>query len=441
MSNDKIKRLIVATPQGDAGELVKESRFAFNYQTAERSREVSLLMPIRAQSYAETALPSVFAMNRPEGFLLDKLRERFAKVVDLDDMRLLALTGENQIGRLRYRKPDEEIMPMRAEVGLKTLLRSGASEELFEFLVDVYLRSGISGFQPKIMLPDADALDDADIREFGDTSHPIAEKVTAITPDLIVKAAGEDYPDLAQNEFLCMDAAKIAGIEVPDFWLSEDGSLFVMRRFDLHGPDKWQLGFEDMATMTLRSADRKYEGSYEQLAKLIGLYCGENRIESLARLFEYVALSVAVRNGDAHLKNFGLVYAHPQSGAPRLSPLYDVVTTSVYPIRDPQSGRTLTDRTMALKLNKARTYPTRKELVEFGRNVCLVQRPEDVLERIGSAMRQSLNTHRDRIVPELFGKISEEWDNGLMSIEPPRVFAPRIANVADTGAAPPPDPN
>lgn len=44
-NNGKIKRLIVGTPQGDAGELTKESRFAFNYTTAERARETSLLMP------------------------------------------------------------------------------------------------------------------------------------------------------------------------------------------------------------------------------------------------------------------------------------------------------------------------------------------------------------------------------------------------------------
>jgi serine/threonine protein kinase HipA of HipAB toxin-antitoxin module len=31
----------------------------------------------------------------------------------------------------------------------------------------------------------------------------------------------------------------------------------------------------------------------------------------LRRLFEYVAFTVMVRNGDGHLKNFGLLYEHP----------------------------------------------------------------------------------------------------------------------------------
>jgi serine/threonine-protein kinase HipA len=40
-------------------------------------------------------------------------------------------------------------------------------------------------------------------------------------------------------------------------------------------------------------------------------------------------LSVLVRNGDAHLKNFGVLYASP-AGPMALAPVYDVVTTTVY---------------------------------------------------------------------------------------------------------------
>jgi hypothetical protein len=34
----------------------------------------------------------------------------------------------------------------------------------------------------------------------------------------------------------------------------------------------------------------------------------------LRRLFEYITFIVMVRNGDGHLKNFGLLYAHPGDG-------------------------------------------------------------------------------------------------------------------------------
>ncbi len=413
MDDAKLKSLIIATPQGDAGSLTKESRYVFNYATSERSREVSLVMPYRAESYADTALPSVFAMNRPEGYLLDKLRERFGKFMRLDDMRLLAITGANQIGRLRYFVPEKPRESLRAEVGLSTLLNSGASDELFDHLVGLYLSSGISGFQPKVMMPDADAL------------TPIVEKSTAVTPDLIVKAAGEDYAHLAQNEFLCMAAAREAGISVPEFWLSDDGSLFVMRRFDLEGDARQQLGFEDMAVLLGRSAEQKYLGSYERIAEMIGYLCAENRAESLVRFFDYVTLSVMVRNGDAHLKNFGLIYDRPGGRAPSLAPLFDVVTTTVYSHFDPQSGRTLTDRTLALKLNKQRTYPDTKALMTFGRTVCGVAHPERVVERIETAMRATLDKHAPRIDPELLGVMRREWAQGCSAVGPGTRFAVR----------------
>lgn len=413
MDDVKLKELVVGTPQGDAGRLVKESRYVFNYDDAAREREVSLVMPYRAESYTDTVLPSVFAMNRPEGYLLDKLRERFGKLMRLDDMRLLAITGASQIGRLRYHVPNAPRESLRAEVGLSDLLTSGATDELFEHLVSVYLSSGISGFQPKVMMPDADAL------------TPIAEKCTAVTPDLIVKAAGDDYEHLAQNEFLCMSAAREAGIVVPEFWLSEDRSLFVMRRFDLEGAQRHPLGFEDMAVLLGHSAEQKYLGSYEKIAAMIGYLCAENRAESLARFFEYVTLSVMVRNGDAHLKNFGLIYDHPGGRAPTLAPLFDVVTTAVYSHYDPQSGRTLTDRTLALKLGKRKEYPTRRVLIEFGRTVCSVAHPERVIERIEAAMYATLERQQSRIEPSFLSAMREQWDLGCAALRETKYFAAR----------------
>lgn len=406
----KIKHLEISTPQGESGLLEKESRFVFNYTRPEQEREVSLIMPHRAESYADTALPPIFAMNRPEGYLYEKLWERFGKEVALDDMRLLALTGSNQIGRLRYREPGSQAQRLQAEVGLKTLLSSGASAELFDHLVSAYLTSGISGFQPKVLMPDADELD----------AKPIIDKSTTFTPNLIVKAAGEDYPFLAQNEFLCMTVAKQAGIRVPEFWLSDDGSLFVMRRFDLDGGD--QLGFEDMAVLLRKTAKEKYLSAYETIAQMIGLLCGANRVESLARYFEYVALSVLLRNGDAHLKNFGLLYRHPGAAPAALAPLFDVVTTSVYEIDDPQSGRKLSDRTLALKLNKSREYPSRKTLLQFGRTVCGVARPETVIDRIATAMYEVLQDEKHRVDADFLARMRAEWEQGSDSVQAPVYF-------------------
>lgn len=370
-------------------------------------------MPIRAETYAATPMLPVFAMNRPEGYLLERIQRAF-KHVQLDDMALLAITGSNQIGRLRYEELGRPAQSKRAEVGLSTLLRIGNEEGLFEYLVDTYLESGISGFQPKVMIPDADRTEPT----------AMGEKITATTPNLILKASGDDYPYLTVNEYLCMDAARRSGITVPKFWLSDDNGLFVMERFDLEGGS--QLGFEDMAVLMGKNHTErnfKYTGSYEGIAKAIRLYCGGNTDESLGRFFEYFVLSVMVRNGDAHLKNFGLLYEHPASeAAPRLSPLFDVVTTSVYKYENQKTGFEVADRTMALKLNKAVAYPQHAELCAFGRNICHVSNPASVIERIADAMSATLAAQGARLPRDFLGALCSEWDAGRSAVEPIRVF-------------------
>src|ERR1041384_5206551 len=51
-----------------------------------------------------------------------------------------------------------------------------------------------------------------------------------------------------------------------------------------------------------------------------------NALEDLFKLF---VLNCAVRNGDAHLKNFGVIY-EDVTGAARLAPVYDLVSTVPY---------------------------------------------------------------------------------------------------------------
>ncbi len=403
----KIKRLVVSTAQGDAGLLDKESRFVFNYATTDREREVSLTMPLRAQSYTASAnaLLPAFAMNRPEGWLYRQIVERMAKYERLDDMKLLSIVGHNLVGRLGFAVPNEMRQPPLAQIGLDALRRE-PTKALFAFLAETYIESGISGVQPKVLMPDADKRPNS--------------KTTVVQPDLIVKSGGSEFPFLTQNEFLCMDAARRAGIRVPEFWMSDDGGLFVMQRFDLHGNQR--LGFEDMAVLMGKTADPqghyKYQGSYENVARIIRAHCRDGEaLASCQRFFEYVALSVMVRNGDAHLKNFGLLYEHPVAGqSPTLAPLYDVVTTTVYAHRDYRNEYMMVDRTLALKLNKERRYPSRRTLLQFGSDVCHVRSPEQVIERIGTAMSESLEANRARVDPS-HAASTREWHAGRLAVD------------------------
>lgn len=413
----KTRQLHVLTPEGESGLLSKESRYVFNYTSKDKAKEVSLVMPLRAESYASGTMIGPFSMNLPEGFLKEKIESRLSKFGGVDDMRLLEFTGQNQIGRLSFASPESQAKMLKPIIGKKELLEESSSIKLFEFLLDAYLESGISGVQPKVVIPDADIT--------SIEPNNLLEKTSIVHSNLIVKTGGDDYPGLAINEFLCMTAAKNAQIQVPDFWLSNNAELFIMDRFDLSNGS--QLGFEDMSIlMGKHKKDEKYQSSYESVVKAVNLFCGDTtRLESLQRLFEYVTLSIMVRNGDAHLKNFGLLYDTPGSSNPAyLSPLFDVVTTSAYDLVGP-GGTTAVDRTMALKMRGSKNYPNRQELLSFAQ-LCSVNRPDIIIERIADAMQKTLVDHLHRMEAALGKRLKSEWDAGRQSLTPSPFLRTRI---------------
>ena len=82
-----------------------EAEYLFAYQAGcPPASAISLSMPVIADQYDSMgALHPIFQMNLPEGALLERLRLSFAKAVpDFDDLKLLAIVGQSQIGRLRY---------------------------------------------------------------------------------------------------------------------------------------------------------------------------------------------------------------------------------------------------------------------------------------------------------------------------------------------------
>jgi serine/threonine-protein kinase HipA len=96
----------------------------------------------------------------------------------------------------------------------------------------------------------------------------------------------------------------------------------------------------------------------------------------------------------------------------RLAPLYDVVTTSIYGSTSVRTGITKYDRTLALSLSKAKSYPDRATLVDFGSRACGVTQPDKVLERIADAMMATLSELKDRIDDRLLAQMRTEWDAG-----------------------------
>ncbi|NQD74440.1 type II toxin-antitoxin system HipA family toxin [Pseudomonas sp. CM27] len=390
---------------GRSEENPRDTVFTYN-SSATEDQAVSLTMPTRLESYKwEYGIHPLFEMNLPEGHLKAELIRRFGKSVrGFDDFALLAIVGPHQLGRISIAQhPGKDVLP---GIKLSNLLVHDGAQGLFAELMDTYAAySGVSGVQPKVL-----------VRDIEQTS-PDVDRLTHGGATHLVKAFNEsDFPQLAANEFFCMRAALHCGLEVPDFELSQHGKFLVVKRFDI-GDDAY-LGFEDMCVLSGWEARKKYDGSYQGCAQLIKLYVTPARIPAaLEHFFMMVALCAGIQNGDAHLKNFGLLYENCAEDADIwLAPVYDLVTTTVYSSRD----------IMGLLLGGSKAWPKRKMLVQFGRTACNLTeaRCNELLARVATGMKRAMGELSDYRIShpqfdEVGAKMAAAWASGLArSIEP-----------------------
>lgn len=208
----RVRALCVGTTQGPAGTLAKDGTHVFSYDAATLAhghdeRAVSLTMPLRAAPWQSVPMLPAFQTFLPEGFLRERVQERFGKVVRMDAMAMLMLTGANAIGRLRVSaapagsQVDDSLPAAQPPVeSLAEILSDQGSRDLFEHLCDRYLiASGIAGVQPKVLV---DAVNDvqADPPQPMPASAPsrhakpsLDERSTLRARRLIVKASGPDW--------------------------------------------------------------------------------------------------------------------------------------------------------------------------------------------------------------------------------------------------------
>jgi serine/threonine-protein kinase HipA len=160
-----------------------------------------------------------------------------------------------------------------------------------------------------------------------------------------------------------------------------------------------------------RRTDEKYRGSYEtSVMKRFGQFANSTHVgEEMEKLFVLIVLNCALRNGDAHLKNFGIVYNDVQ-GEARLAPVYDLVTTSAYLPKD----------SMALTLNGTTKWASTKELQRLGetRMGGTPSRVRQILERVEAAVADTSKELRDYIkihaeFMEIGNRMLQQWEEGV----------------------------
>lgn len=360
-----------------AGRLERSDREAdtilFTYEErCPPEQAVSLTMPVRTDQYdASGGLLPIFEMNLPEGALRERLRLRFAKAIpEFDDLDLLGIVGASQIGRLRYSQQAR----LRQEVpgqDLDEILTYRGAADLFAHLLERFATySGISGIQPKVLIRD----------------EKVPDKLTDRGATHIVKTYdAAEYPELAANELICTRGAAAAGIRTANLTLSRNGRLLVAERFDRR-PDGVYLGLEDFCVLAAMRSHGRYDGSYEGVADRMARFISPAALPQAREQYALmVAYSCAIENGDAHLKNFAVIYDSPRQEI-RLAPAFDIVSTTPYLPRD----------TLALTLGGTKRFPSREPLLRLMRNITSKSMPATVelLDRVAHGVSIAISEAR-----------------------------------------------
>jgi len=312
----------------------------FTYDANWRS-SIACCFPVECREHEwQQGLHPFFQHLLPEGWLRER-QARVAHIAQEDDFGLLLRYGADCIGAVGIRS----VAPLRnAEPAAEAPANPGRT---------------ISGVQRKLL-----------VVRTGDAFHP-AEAVG--NAPYIAKFNSESIPTLVRNEHLSLrwTAAVLGKSEVTAFTLGQAAVLnetaLIITRFD-RTRDGQKLRLEDFAQILRKPRGQdyagKYDASHEQVAEVIKDYSARPEID-LARFFRRLVVFVLIGNCDGHLKNFSLL--ETPAGF-RLSPLYDVVNTALYP----QYGQSL-----ALTINGAyvkRDNVSRALLEGFGKSIGLPER-------------------------------------------------------------------
>lgn len=302
-----------AVPVGELSLLpsdITEFEFFDEYRTMPRR-------PVLGQAFEDDlferhrsrmALPPFFSNLLPEGALRDLIARRL-DVSPAREFFLLARLGEDLPGAVRavVNATLPEQPPDSAEV-------EAASAGPLKF--------SLAGVQLKLSM----------LREGRGLTLP----TTGQGGDWIVKLPGSKHRGVPENEFVTMQWARRVGLDVADAELVRVEELrglpeglgavgelaLAVRRFDRPAPGV-RIHIEDFAQVLHKYPQEKYGSTnYETLGRVILRTAGERAFDEFVQRLAFVIVSA---NGDAHIKNWSLIYRNPFRA--ELSPAYDLVST------------------------------------------------------------------------------------------------------------------
>jgi serine/threonine-protein kinase HipA len=304
--------------------------FAYDpdYVKLKGAKKLSVSLPLQTTPFNHSVTAAFFSGLLPD----EDVRRRLASYLGLSEKNTFALLkeiGGECAGAISLYP--EGFSPGKADSTTYRILQEKEADEILSSLDKRPLMAGEEG----IRISGAGAQNKLMIAFVNDK---IAIPTGSSLSTHIIKPAIKHLEDSVQNEFFCMKLAKAVGLPVPDvaiYWL-KDKPYYLVERYDrrkekegtitrLHQEDFCQamhippeIKYEDEGGPTL-------EACFNLLDERIrsGAMAGKNKLT----LLKGVIFNFLIGNGDAHGKNFSLLY---EDETESLAPFYDLLSTIVY---------------------------------------------------------------------------------------------------------------
>jgi len=291
---------------------------------------LSASLPLQAEPFDDRKTRPFFAGLLPEGQMRRLIAQQF-QVSGQNDLALLDRIGGECAGAVTFLVPgqtlparndnvqwlsDDEVIAMLDELPRRPML---AGKDGF--------RLSLAGAQDKLPV----VFDGA----------RIGLPLSGAPSSHILKPAIHTVEDSVINEGFCMalaEAMQLKPAKSRVHWVLDRSFLLVERYdrlVDAQG-HRQRLHQEDFCQALGVVPEMKYQNEGgPNLAQCFDLVRSATRPSApqVLRLFDYVIFNALIGNHDAHAKNFSLLYS---GNAPVLAPLYDTLSTALYPTLTPK---------------------------------------------------------------------------------------------------------
>ena len=313
-----------------------DGRLSFRYAPGWLSRPdalaLSASLPLQAEPFDDRTSRPFFAGLLPEGQMRRLIAQRF-QVSGQNDFALLDHIGGECAGAVSFLEPGQALRTSAQGDDVQWL----SDEEVVALLDELPRRPMLAG-RDGLRLSLAGAQDKLPVVFDGER---IGLPLEGAPSSHILKPAIVAVEDSVINEGFCMALAEAMQLKPAKAKIHVvlDRPFLLVERYDrvvIAPGHRQRLHQEDFCQALGVVPEMKYQNEGgPDLTQCFDLVRRATRPSApqVLRLFDYVIFNALIGNHDAHAKNFSLLYS---GKTPVLAPLYDTLSTAVYPTLTPK---------------------------------------------------------------------------------------------------------